>query len=184
LTEPKIRLDPYVIEKGRIRNIKSSELSEIASKMGPTDVFIKGANAIDPFGAAGILLGSMGGGTIGAAWGYLISNGVTTVIPVGLEKLVPISLDGIVSRVGKNRVDIALDTKCGMMVIQGAVITEMEAFKELFGVEVLPIVGGGIDGAEGCKIFLLEGSDDAVEAAIKLIKKIKGEPKLKTKISN
>jgi len=183
LTEPKIRLDPYVIEKGKVRNVKSSELSEVAAKMGPNDVFIKGANAIDPFGAAGILLGGVGGGTIGAVWGHLTTNGVTTVIPVGLEKLVPISLDGIVTRIGKNRVDTALDVKCGMMVVQGAVITEMEAFKELFGVDVLPIGGGGIDGAEGCKVFLLDGPEDAIESTLKLIKKIKGEPKLKTKIS-
>ena len=184
ITDPKSRLDPYVIEKGQIKTVKNNELSEYAAKMGPNDVFIKGANAIDPFGAAGILLNGVGGGTIGSVWGHLTANGVITIIPAGLEKLVPISLDGIVPRIGKNKIDIAMDLKCGMMVVQAAVITEMEAFKELFGIDVIQIGGGGIEGAEGCKIFLLDGPDDAVDSALKLVKKIKGEPKLHTKVSN
>ncbi|MBN1683576.1 hypothetical protein JW865_08510 [Candidatus Bathyarchaeota archaeon] len=183
ITDPKSRLDPYVIEKGKSKTVKNSELCEYAAKMGLNDVFIKGANAIDPFGAAGILLNGVGGGTIGSVWGHLTANGVTTIIPAGLEKLVPISLDSIVPRIGKTKIDVSLNLKCGMMVIQGVVITEMEAFKELFGVEVIPIGGGGIEGAEGCKIFLIDGPDEAVESALKLVKKIKGEPKLHTKIS-
>jgi hypothetical protein len=149
--------------------------------MGPGDIFIKGANAIDPFGQAGILLGGVGGGTIGAAWGYLTSNGITTIIAAGLEKLVPINLTDAVNRIGIMKVDIALDVKCGMMVIGGYIITEMESFKELFGIDVVPIGGGGIDGAEGAKIFLLDGEDDAVKEAVAMVKSIRGEPKLITR---
>ncbi|MCX6649150.1 MAG: hypothetical protein NTV61_07150, partial [Candidatus Bathyarchaeota archaeon] len=54
-------------------------------------------------------------------------------------------------------------------------------FKELFGIEVVPIGGGGIDGAEGAKIFLLDGDDDAVKEAVALVKSIRGEPKLTTR---
>ena len=39
-----------------------------APDFGPDDVFIKGANAIDPQGNAGILTSSLVGGTIGMAW--------------------------------------------------------------------------------------------------------------------
>ncbi|HIH88456.1 TPA: hypothetical protein HA344_04500, partial [Candidatus Bathyarchaeota archaeon] len=70
---------------------------------------------------------------------------------------------------------------CGMMVVGGYIITEMEAFKELFGVEVVPIGGGGIDGAEGSKLFLLDGDDEAVKEAVALVKTIRGEPKLTTR---
>jgi hypothetical protein len=181
ITEAKGRYDHHVFEKGKVKALKTQELPPILAKMGPSDVFIKGANAIDPFGAAGVLLGGAGGGTIGAAWGYLTSNGVTTIIAAGLEKLVPISLTDVVARMGMKKVDYAMGVKCGMMVVQGAVITEMEAFKELFGVDIIPIGGGGIDGGEGSKIFLLDGEDEAVKAAIELAKSIKGEPQLKTR---
>ncbi len=188
ITEAKGRGDPCCIEKGKARNVKLSEFPDILRKMGAGDVFIKGANAIDPFGAAGILLGSPGGGTIGTSWGYLTSNGTTVIIAAGLEKLVPINLSEAANRLGINKVDVALDTKCGMMVVSGNVITEMEAFRELFGgpslgdIEVIPIGGGGIDGAEGAKIFLLEGEDDNVKEAVAMVKSIHGEPKLTTRV--
>ncbi len=181
ITEAKGRHDPWVIEKGKARTTKLSEFPDLLKGMGPDDVFIKGANAIDPFGQAGILLGGVGGGTIGASWGYLTSNGVTTIIAAGLEKLVPNLADAI-NRVGINKIDVALDVKCGMMIISGYIITEMEAFKELYGIEVVPIGGGGIDGAEGSKIFLLDGEDDSVKEAVALVKSIRGEPKLTTRI--
>ncbi len=181
ITEAKGRGDHAVIQKGKVKTAKVPELADYLKDMGPGDVFIKGANAIDPFGQAGILLGGAGGGTIGAVWGYLTSNGITTIIAAGLEKLVPINLTDAVNRMGINKVDIALDVKCGMMVVGGYIITEMEAFKELFGVEVVPIGGGGIDGAEGCKIFLLDGEDEAIKEAVEAVKKIRGEPKLTTR---
>lgn len=181
ITEAKGRYDHHVFEKGKVRTLKTQDLPPILAKMGPGDIFIKGANAIDPFGAAGVLLGGAGGGTMGASWGYLTSNGVTTIIAAGLEKLVPISLTDVVARMGMRKVDYAMGVKCGLMVVQGAVITEMEAFKELFGVDVIPVGGGGIDGGEGSKIFLLDGEEEAVKAAVELAKGIKGEPQLKTR---
>jgi hypothetical protein len=72
--------------------------------------------------------------------------------------------------------------KCGMMVVHGQIITEMEAFKLLFGVDVIPLGGGGINGGEGCKIFLLEGRDENVIASYEMAKELKGEPKLTCKI--
>jgi len=57
----------------------------------------------------------------------------------------------------------------------------MEAFKELFNIDVVPIGGGGIDGAEGSKIFLLDGEDEAVREAVEIVKSIRGEPKLTTR---
>ena len=52
----------------------------------------------------------------------------------------------------------------------------------MISARALPIAGGGIDGAEGCKVFLLEGSDENATAAYELVKVLKGEPKLKTKL--
>jgi hypothetical protein len=176
------RYKHYVFVDGELKECTTPELIPYLVRMGPDDVFIKGANAIDPFGAAGVLLHGSGGGTIGTAWGHIMRNGIQCIIPAGLEKLVPINLSETAMRLGANVIDKAMGWPCGLMVIQGQVITEMEAFRLLFGVEAIPIAGGGIDGAEGCKIFLLEGPNENAIAAYDFIKGLKGEPKLKTKL--
>ena len=181
LTDPKERYSHQVIEKGKARTIKTSEMPNILRKMGPEDVFIKGANAIDPFGASAILLGSVGGGTIGTSWGYITSNGIKTIIAAGLEKLVPWPLTEAAPKTGIRKVERSLGMAVGMMVIQGDVITEMEAFNSLTGIEAIPIGGGGINGGEGSKTFLLDGDETVVTAAYDLICDIKGEPPLKAK---
>jgi len=181
LTDPEGRYSHQVIEKGKVTGMKTSELPKVLVRMGPEDVFINGANAIDPFGAAAILLGSSGGGTMGASWGYITSNGIKTIIAVGLEKLVPWPLTEVVSKTGIKTVDRSLGLAVGMMVVRGEVITEMEAFNRLTGVEAIPIGGGGINGGEGSKIFLLDGDETSINAAYDLVCDIKGEPPLRTK---
>ena len=180
ITKADGRYKHYVFDKGALKECTTPELVPYLARMGPDDVMIKGANAIDPFGAAGILLAGSGGGTIGTAWGHLIRNGAQLIIAAGLEKLVPGPLDGVAPMMGTEAIDKAMGWKCGMMVVQGQIITEMEAMKHLFGVEVIPVAGGGIDGAEGCKIFLLGGPAKNVELAYEVLSEIKGEPKLST----
>jgi len=182
ITKADGRYKHYVFDKGVLKECTTPELVPYLARMGPDDVMIKGANAIDPFGAAGILLAGSGGGTIGTAWGHLIRNGAQLIIAAGLEKLVPGPLDGVAPMMGTEVIDKAMGWKCGMMVVQGQIITEMEAMKLLFGVDVIPVAGGGIDGAEGCKIFLLWGPAENVELAYEGLSEIKGEPKLSTSI--
>jgi hypothetical protein len=141
ITDPKDRYQNKVITKGEVEEMAAKDLPKVLAKMGPADVFIKGANAIDPFGQAGILLGGAGGGTIGKVWGHITANGVTAIFAVGLEKLVPISLADIAPRTGIESVDTSLGMAVGMMVVGGSIITEMEAFKLLVGVEAYPIAG-------------------------------------------
>jgi len=183
ITKAEGRYSHYVFEKGNLKECSMAELVPYLSRMGPDDVFIKGANAIDSFGAAGILLAGAGGGTIGAAWGHIVRNGIQLIIPAGLEKLVPGPLDNLQGMMGTEVIDVCMGWKCGMMVVHGQVITEMEAMKLLFDVDALPIAAGGIDGAEGCRVFLLEGPKDNVELAMEVLGKVKGEPPLKTQVS-
>jgi len=183
LTDPEGRYGHHVIRKGEVAEMKTPELPKVLAEMGPEDVFIKGANAIDPFGQAGILLGGVGGGTIGRSWGYITANGITTVIAAGLEKLVPISLSDAALKTGIETVDGSLGMAVGMMVVGGSIITEMEALKMLTGVDAIPIGGGGIDGGEGSRTFV-EGPEDSVKAARDLICSIKGEPALKTRVQS
>jgi len=181
ITDPKGRYGHHVIEKGKVTQMKTPELPKVLARMGPADVFVKGANAIDPTGAAAILRGGAGGGTIGASWGYIAANGIKTIIAAGLEKLVPWPLTEIVSKTGIKKVDRSLGMAVGIMVVQGEVVTEMEALNKLTGVDVYPIGSGGIDGGEGSKIFVLEGDKQSIQKAYDLICDVKGEPPLKTR---
>ena len=184
VTDPDGRYSHHVIRGGEVAEMKTPELPKVLAGMGPDDVFIKGANAIDPFGQAGILLGGVGGGTIGHAWGYIAANGITTIIAAGLEKLVPVSLSDAALKTGIETVDGSLGMAVGMMVVGGSIITEMEALKILTGVDAIPIGGGGIDGGEGSRTFVLEGPEESVKAARDLICSIKGEPALKTRVQS
>jgi hypothetical protein len=65
------------------------------------------------------------------------------------------------------------------MPTMGKIVTEIEAFKILAGVEALNIGGGGVGGAEGARIFLLKGDEEAVTKAFNLVQSIKGEPAFK-----
>jgi hypothetical protein len=170
----------YAFEKGELKECSTPELVPFLAKMGPDDVFIKGGNAIDPYGAAGVLVHGPGGGTVGTAYGYLVRNGAQIILPVGLEKLVPVNLSEVVPLLGVNVIDKAIGWPCGMMIIQGMVFTEVDAFRQLFDVEAIPVAGGGIDGAEGSKIFLIQGDKEAVEAAYACVVGLKGEKPLKT----
>lgn len=181
LTDPKGRYNHYIIKKGKVSEMKTPELRSVLATMGPEDVFVKGANALDPFGAAAVLVGGAGGGTIGTAWGYITSNGIKFIIAVGLEKLVPYALSDLMCKTGIKTVDRSLGMAVGMMIVEGMVITEMEAFNILTGVEAFPIGGGGIDGGEGSKIFVLEGDKLSIKTAYDLVCEIKGEPPLTTK---
>lgn len=182
ITDPKERYSHQVIRRGEVTEMKTPELPKVLATMGPGDVFIKGANAIDPFGQAGILLGGAGGGTIGHSWGYITANGITAIIAAGLEKLVPISLSDAALKTGIGTVDRSLGMAVGLMVVQCSVITEIEAIRMLAGVEAIPIGGGGIDGGEGSRTFVIEGEEEDMEAAYDLVCSVKGEPALRTKV--
>jgi hypothetical protein len=180
ITKADGRYNHYVFEKGKLTECGTPGLVPFLVKMGPNDVFIKGVNAIDVFGNAGILLHGSGGGTIGTAWGHIVRNGISCIIPAGLEKLVPGDLSEVQNLMGANVIDKAMGWPSGLISITGDIITEIEAFEELFAVDAIPVGSGGIDGAEGCKVFLLEGDEKDALAAYEAVLKIQGEPELKT----
>ena len=66
-----------------------------------------------------------------------------------------------------------------VMPTMGKVVTEIEAFKILAGVEAVNIGAGGVSGAEGARVFLLKGDEEAVKNAFNLVKSVKGEPPYK-----
>ncbi len=176
------------VKKGIAENVTLSELRDKwLPEMDHDDVFIKGANAIDSTGAAAILLGNAQGrgtgGTIATAIGTVRARGVQLVIAAGLEKLVPSSLVDVAPSVG-GHFKYSAGLPSGMMLVKGKLITEIQAFQTLTGARAIPIASGGINGAEGCHTFIVEGTANNVEKAWALFKTVKGEPPLTTVTEN
>ncbi|MEM2178373.1 MAG: hypothetical protein QXI49_04375 [Candidatus Methanomethylicaceae archaeon] len=170
ITNQKTRLKELIIKNGKLTDLS---IKDVLDELGPEDVFIKGANAIDPFGNVGVFLGSPTGGTLGMSIGVLLARGVKIIIPISLEKLVPYSIEELIQKLGNRKFKYSMKMPVGMMLLPGEVITEIEAFRILFGCECIPIGGGGIN-SERC--YLIEGEN--LEEVWKEIMKIKGEPKI------
>ncbi len=64
-----------------------------------------------------------------------------------------------------------------MWPVTGTIVTEIEAMALLAGVDAYLYSAGGIAGAEGAVRILVDGTDEAVEAAEELVESIKGEPR-------
>jgi hypothetical protein len=137
------------------------------------DIYIKGANALNYYDdVAGILIGGMDGATIGNTIGHIIGKQIHLVIPVGLEKLTCEYINELHLIASEEDYEGPR-----MWPISGSIITEIEAMGILAGVDAYLYSAGGVAGAEGSVRILIEGADDDVEAALKLIKSIKGEPR-------
>ena len=158
-----------VWEQGAWRAADATLGEEIAG-MGPGDVFITGANAIDSQGVAGLLAGMEGGSAAGKAMNSLLSEGIDTIIAVGLEKLIPGSIIDICQKAGRKRVDKSMGMSVGVIPVFGKIITEKEAVEILAGVRATVIAAGGISGAEGATTMLVEGEEEQVSKIFQLVK--------------
>ena len=170
------RIKPITFLKGEVLE---GEPKTFIDNFGKNDVLIKGANAIDPEGNAGIELAGPGGGTIGSTMGAVIAKGAKLIVPVGLEKLIP-SVKTAARVAGKDVFDYSMGAPVGIMpLMYGDVVTEIEALKILSGVEAAHISSGGIDGSEGAVHLAAWGDTDNVNKAIAFVESVKGERPLK-----
>lgn len=178
-TEPSQRKGAWCIEKGQLVN---EPWLDFLQRFEPGDIFIKGANAIDPNGNAAILLGDAQGGTIGQAIGTIKARGIEMIVPVGLEKLIPSCLAGE-SRLGHYRVSHRLGLNLGYMVVTGAnIVTEVESMKILFDADAVPVAAGGVGGMEGAIVLAVDCSDEeTAERVINLARQANRKPPLKVK---
>lgn len=108
-----------------------------------------------------------------------MARGIDIIIPVGLEKSIPVSVLSGSKELSTNTIDWATGMPCGLIPIFGCVVTEVEALKLLADVETIPIAAGGIGGGEGSITLLIKGPEDKVRKAINIVERIKGEPQLK-----
>lgn len=179
VTQAEEKLPLIVIRKGKVVPPELT-MEEVLKNFDAESVFIKGANAVDPEGNAGVHVAHHAGGTIGYAHSILSARGCHLIVPVGLEKLVP-SVREAAKHLGQATLDYCAGIKIGMIPIMNArVITEIEAFRSLFGLEAIHVGGGGINGSEGSVTLVVEGEKKDIDPAIKFIESIKGEPPVRS----
>jgi hypothetical protein len=172
---PDRRNKPVTFHKGEALAV---EPGSVMDKLVPGDIMIKGANAVDPFGNVGVLMAGPGGGTMGQFYMALKAQGVETIYPVGLEKLIP-SVEEAARYGGKLALGRSIGCRVGMACVpDGRVITEIEAIDSLFGLKAIHYASGGWGGAEGSVSLIVEGEDGQVNSCLDFIEGIKGEPPL------
>jgi hypothetical protein len=163
----------HVIRKGKV--IEGADSRVEIQSFGPEDVFIKGANAVDPSGNAGVLTSSVTGGTIGMAWPIVTARGAHLIIPVGLEKLI-FSVTEAARHSGIYFFKQSMGMPARLTPADPClVITEIQALAVLAGVRATHIASGGVGGSEGAVVLSVEGPESAVQRAFELLKSIKGE---------
>ena len=164
----------HVIRKGKV--VEGADSNVEILNFGADDVFLKGANAIDMQGNAGIWASGMKGGTIGMCWPILTARGSHLIQPVSLEKLVPSVLEASMhSGVYHYKYSMGVPGRI-MPVTSSKVLTEIQAFALMAGVRAYHIASGGVGGSEGAVSLVLEGEEEKVEKAFELAKSVKGEP--------
>lgn len=157
-----------LLEHGLIRNIDGC-FAETVQTLGPQDIAIIGANAIDADGRAAMMFGSPLGGVPGCALTGLMAQGCKILIACGLEKMIPTSIDRAIRAAGMHAMDWSVGMSVGLAPIAGRLITEAEAIRSLANVSCTVIGCGGIHGAEGALTLVVEGAEAEVEAIIKIV---------------
>jgi hypothetical protein len=164
----------HVLAKGK--PVENADSTVEIQKFGPEDVMIKGANAVDLQGNAGIWTCGVKGGTIGMCWPIITPRGSHLIQPVGLEKLIP-SVAEAASHSGIHHFKLSMGAPGRIVpVTTSKVVTEIQAFAILAGVQAYPIASGGVGGSEGCVCLALEGEEEKIERAFEIARSVKGEP--------
>jgi len=164
----------HVIRHGKV--VEGADSKQEILTFGPEDVFIKGGNAIDPDGNAGIFTSGLTGGTIGMAWPVVTARGSHLIMPIGLEKLIPSVIEAA-KRTGIYHFKWSMGLPARLTpVVLGKVLTEIQALALLAGVKATHVGSGGVGGSEGAVVLSIEGEESKVEKAFELVKSIKGEP--------
>ena len=146
-----------VLEKGVWK--RGATIFDVVDSLGPKDVILKGANAVDlAAGEAAVLIGNPTGGTIAPASAAAIGRRTQLILPVGVEKRVTLPLKELCAVC--NAPDAA---GLRLWPAPGRAYTELDAIRQLSGAEPYLIAAGGIAGAEGGAYFAATGTDAQLE---------------------
>lgn len=167
---PEVHLDgDVVIVNGRWQ--AGLTVFDVVENLQAGDVVLKGANAFDAYGQAGVRIASPSGGTIMAALSAVVGKRAHLIMPVGLEKRVLEDINMI------SRIVNSPDAEGPRLLpVSGELFTEIEAIQLISGADAYMISAGGIYGAEGSIWLGIAGSPEEERAASLLIESISGEP--------
>ncbi|MDD5082946.1 MAG: hypothetical protein PHU08_06180, partial [Dehalococcoidales bacterium] len=150
----------FILRQGKVDS--ATQPQDAIKEFGGDDVFIKGANAVDSSGEAGVLAAGTEAGTIGWALPTLMSRGAHLIVPAGLEKLIP-SVAEASRKCSVLRFRYSTGLPCALIpLVNGQIITEVQAFAVLAGVTAIHVASGGIGGSEGTVVLVLEGPEAKV----------------------
>ena len=164
----------WVIRDGKLA--KPEKLSDILERIEPADVYIKGVNALDPQGNTGVLVGNRAeGGTFGLVLSVRRKKDFKLILPVGLEKLIPISIEYASMEAKQAVYDYGMGLAAGLLPCPGGIkVNELDAIKMLSGATAIPMASGGLGGAEGATIMLIKGNAKELKKAIDYVEQSKG----------
>ena len=159
------------------------KLSELLKRMTPTDVYIKGVNALDPQGNVGVLYG------YAKSIGYILSawrkRKFQMIYPVGLEKLIPTPIHQATKAAKPDKYNYAMGMPTGLFPWpKGKTITEIDAVEILSGAKATPIAAGGLGGAEGAITLVIDGTHSQIKKAVEFIEQSKGARFPKVRLCN
>lgn len=159
-----------VIEDGVWQRGRS--IFDVGSSLGPNDVILKGANALDmQAGLAATFVDRPDAGSVGVILPAVLGRQARLLVPVGLEKRVPGSLLELTQRMASP------DSKgVRLCPLPGPAFTELDAITLLTGASASMIGAGGVGGAEGGVWLSIEDSVENLEHVDRLIRDIIAEP--------
>ena len=162
-----------LIIKGKLHAVDET-LEESVATLRANDVAILGANAIDVYGNAALMYGVALGGKPARIISGLMAEINHIIVAVGLEKLVPGSINDIILKTGRKDVNLSMGMSVGLTPIVGHIMTEKDAVPLLGNVSCTVIGKGGISGAEGGTTMQIEGAKRDVEKVFQVIHALKG----------
>jgi hypothetical protein len=170
--EPQKYTHSWVIRKGEwVR--EPLLLKELLGSLKEGDLYIKSPNSIDPEGKAGILFTATGAGTVGLVVKAQRKQHFEILLPTGLEKLINRPIKEVCRETPKHAMNFCTGTPCGLIPVQGTVITEVDAVKILSGAEAHMVAAGGVGGAEGAVVLTAKGDKKQIRKASEVLGSVK-----------
>ena len=162
----------WIFDRGKpVKNVK---LSDVLENMRADDVYIKGVNSIDVYGHVGVLIASLGGGTIGKVLKAQKQKQFNIIYAAGLEKSILASIIEVSKEAGRPITSDALGIPCALLPIKSRAFTEIQSLKLLTKVDAFQLAAGGLGGAEGSTTMVVKGPNENVQNTMRLVKALKG----------
>jgi len=162
-----------VLDRGRPADLVPDE---VRTGLKAGDLFIKGGNALDPWGVVGVLTAESTGGTVGRYAPIAFARGVEIVIPISLAKSVHASVVDLAGQMGIGRCDLHMGLPSGLYPLHGRVITEADALEALFSLRATHVASTGVGAGAGSVSLWIEGDEAEVRAAHALVESLRSEP--------